>query len=232
MKTKKFVAYFRVSTLSQGISGLGLEAQRQAVMEYLDSRKGLLLKEFTEVESGSSVTRPQLRQALDSCKANRATLIISKLDRLGRNVAFIASLMESGVPFLSVDHPNAKPFELHIFAALGQEELRLISERTRAALAAAKARGQKLGWAMPGREQEQAEASRNGVASNIAIADQFAENVIPIIREIQKAGVTTLHGIAAALDARGVRTARGGRWHAATVRSILLRSQGRLVKAA
>lgn len=232
MKTKKFVAYFRVSTYRQELSGLGLDAQRQSVMEFLSGQQGNLVEEFTEVESGGNVNRPKLALAIESCRRHRAVLLISKLDRLGRNVAFIANLMDSGVPFIAADHPTAKPFELHIFAALGQEELRMISERTKAALAAAKARGQKLGWAMPGREEEQMEASERGAASNKAIANQFAANILPVIREIQAAGVSTLVGIANALNARGVKTARNGRWHAATVRAVLLREEIQLEKAA
>ena len=224
MKTKKFVAYYRVSTHRQEVSGLGLDAQRMAVLNYLEGQHSNIIEEFTEVESGGgNVNRPKLSLALESCRRNRATLVISKLDRLARNVAFIASLMDTGVPFIATDHPSAKPFELHLFAALGQEELRMISERTKAALAAAKQRGQKLGWAMPGREEEQMAASASGAASNKALACQFAGNVLPVIQQIKGAGISSLIGIADALNARGIKTARSGRWHAATVRAVLLR---------
>src|SRR4051794_7873796 len=143
MADGRFVAYYRVSTDRQGRSGLGLDAQRSAVADYLNGGDWRLAAEFTEVESGRKNHPPQLAKALITCRRIGATLIIAKLDRLARNVAFVSNLMESGVPFVAVDRPNAKPFELHIYAAMAEEETRAISARTKAALAAAKARGTK-----------------------------------------------------------------------------------------
>ena len=223
MTTGKFIAYFRVSTDRQGQSGLGLEAQRKAVMDYLDGGNWKLVGEYTEVESGKRNDRPELADALDACKRQKAKLVIAKIDRLARNVHFISGLMESGVDFVAADMPEANKLTVHIMAAMAEYEREQISTRTKAALAAVKARGKKLGWSMPSRRQEQLKASRQGVKSNIAHADRFAENTLPIIREIQTAGITTLQGVAEALNARGVRTARGKKWFPATVKNILTR---------
>src|SRR5260370_29481903 len=139
-----FIAYYRVSTDRQGASGLGLDAQRQAVAGFIGT--GQLVAEFTEIESGRRHTnRPQLLAALAECRKRRATLVIAKLDRLARNVAFISALMESGADFVCCDNPNASPLLLHMLAAFAEHERQQISERTKAALAAAKARGTKLG---------------------------------------------------------------------------------------
>lgn len=217
MSDKRFVAYYRVSTDEQGRSGLGLAAQRKAVSDYLGQHGWNVIAAFTEIESGKRNDRPQLAAALRACKAKQATLIIAKLDRLARNVAFIANLMESGVPFVAVDRPNAKPFELHIYAAMAEEERRAISERTRAALAAAKARGVRLGSPDPRK------AAVIGVQRQRERADQLAESVSPVIAGIRAAGVTTLTGIAEALNARGIPTARGGNWYASTVKNVIAR---------
>src|SRR6516165_4391847 len=136
----KFVAYFRVSTDRQGKSGLGLEAQREAVMNFLNGGPWALVGEFTEVESGKRADRPQLEKALAACKRQKAKLVIAKLDRLSRNLAFVATLMESGVEFVAVDNPHANKLTVHILAAVAQHEREMISERTKAALAAAKKR--------------------------------------------------------------------------------------------
>src|SRR2546421_2783287 len=141
----RFIAYFRVSTDKQGKSGLGLEAQRKAVLDYLNGGRWELVQEFVEVESGKHNERPQLQAALAACKKHRARLVIAKLDRLSRNLAFIATLMESGVEFVAVDNPHANKLTVHILAAVAQHEREMISERTTAALQAAKARGVRLG---------------------------------------------------------------------------------------
>src|SRR5437016_4640707 len=141
----KFIAYFRVSTDKQGKSGLGLEAQRKAVLDYLDGGRWSLVQEFVEIESGKHNERPQLTAALAACNKHRARLVIAKLDRLSRNLAFIAALMESGVEFVAVDNPHANKLTVHILAAVAQHERELISARTSAALKAAKARGKRLG---------------------------------------------------------------------------------------
>jgi DNA invertase Pin-like site-specific DNA recombinase len=141
----KFIAYFRVSTDRQGKSGLGVDAQREAVMNYLNGGRWTLANDFTEVESGKRNDRPELEKALAACKRQKAKLVIAKLDRLSRNLAFIATLMDSGVEFVAVDNPHANKLTVHILAAVAQHEREIISARTSAALKAAKARGKPLG---------------------------------------------------------------------------------------
>jgi DNA invertase Pin-like site-specific DNA recombinase len=212
----KFVAYFRVSTDRQGRSGLGLDAQRQAVMGYLDGGRWTLVSEFTEVESGKrDDNRPQLAAAIAACKKQKARLVIAKLDRLSRNLAFIAALMESGVEFVAVDNPHMNKLTIHILAAVAEHEREMISERTKAALAAAKARGKVLG------NPDMPEISKRGVAALKANARRFAANVRPIIEEIMRAGATSHNAIAAKLNERNVRTARGGVWTHVQVGAIL-----------
>ena len=145
MANGRFISYLRVSTAQQGASGLGLEAQRAAVLQYLNGGNWTLVQEVVEIESGKRNDRPALATALRLCKKYRATLVIAKLDRLARNVAFIANLMESGVEFVAVDMPQATKFTVHIMAAVAEQEAEAISRRTRAALEAAKARGRVLG---------------------------------------------------------------------------------------
>ena len=213
----KFVAYFRVSTDKQGKSGLGLDAQRRAVQQYLNGGTWSLIGEFTEIESGKRNERPELAKALAACKRQKAKLVIAKLDRLSRNLAFIATLMDSGVEFIAVDNPHANKLTVHILAAVAQHEREVIAQRTKDALQAAKARGVVLG-------NPKLDAVRDrAVASVKADADRFARNVAPIIREIQSSGVPSHRGIARALNARGVATARGGAWTAVQVGSILRR---------
>lgn len=222
MAAGDLVSYYRVSTERQGRSGLGLEAQRTAVTEYLKGRAGQLIGEFTEVESGRKRDRPQLNAALDLCRRQKAVLVIAKLDRLARNVAFVSALLESGVRFVAVDMPEADITFLQMAAVFGEWEARKISERTKAALGAAKARGRSLGWAIDTRRADQQAAAARGAAANHGAAVAFAGNVCPIIESIQRAGVRTLSGIAAALNARAIRTARGGEWYATTVRNVLM----------
>jgi len=223
MTTGNFIAYYRVSTDRQGRSGLGLEAQEKAVMDFLNGGDWQLEASFTEVESGKRSDRPELAKALAACKRHKATLVIAKLDRLARNVAFISGLMESKVDFVAADMPYANKLTVHIMAAMAEHEREQISARTKAALAAAKARGRKLGWAIPGRQDEQLHAARKGVSVRMQRADAFAANILPIIRDIEAAGVTTLKGIAEALNARGIKTARGGAWYATTVKNVMQR---------
>jgi DNA invertase Pin-like site-specific DNA recombinase len=214
----KFVAYFRVSTDKQGKSGLGLEAQREAVLSYLNGGSWSLVQEFVEVESGKHSDRPQLAAALAACKRHRAKLVIAKLDRLSRNLAFIATLMDSGVEFVAVDNPHANKLTVHILAAVAQHEREMIAQRTRDALQAAKARGKVLGNPSLKNARERAfEANREA-------ADRFAANVLPVIQQIQASGVQSLRGVARALTARGIKTARGGEWSAVQVADIIRRA--------
>lgn len=221
MADGKFIAYYRVSTDRQGRSGLGVEAQREAVTRYLNGGNWQLLEEFVEVESGKrDDNRPQLAAALAACRKHKATLVIAKLDRLARNVAFIANLMDSKVEFVAVDLPTANRLTLHIMAAFAEHEREMISARTRAALAIRKAQGVKMG-----NRTNLAEAQAKGAAAMKREADAFAANVLPVIDRIKKTtGVTSFNAIAKALNERGVKTAKGGTWAAATVRNIMLRA--------
>ena len=214
----KFVAYYRVSTQRQGESGLGLEAQRAAVQTYLNGGSWSLLGEHIEVETGKNNDRVELQRALDMCRRNKAKLIIAKLDRLSRNLAFIATLMDAGVEFIAVDNPHASRLTLHILAAVAEHERVMISERTKVALQAAKARGTVLGNPSLG------EARKRGHAAQRAMAGQFAANVLPVMRELQAAGVTSRNAIAGELNRRGVKTARGGAWTHVTVGNVLARA--------
>lgn len=218
-----FVTYLRVSTDRQGKSGLGLEAQRKAVADHV-AGKGEIAAEYVEIESGKRNERPQLAHAMVEAKRIGAVLLIAKLDRLARNVAFIANLLESGVEIAAADMPEANRFLLHVMAAVAEHEAQAISDRTRAALAAAKARGVALGWSMPGRRDEQRQASRKGAAKNAKNACMHAANVLPVIRQIA-AGGASLRQIAHELNSRDVKTARGGKWYAGTVSNVLARAE-------
>jgi DNA invertase Pin-like site-specific DNA recombinase len=209
--------YLRVSTDKQGKSGLGLEAQRKAVEDFLNGGKWTLAEEFVETESGKRNDRPKLAAALAACKKFKAKLVIAKLDRLARNVAFISALMETGVEFVAADMPTANKLTLHVMAAFAEYEREAISARTKAALAAAKARGVKLGGPALDR------ARLIGNAGNRKAADRFAANVKPIIAQIRSSGATSLRQVASALQARGVPTARGGTWTAAQVMNVMRR---------
>ncbi|WP_337054867.1 recombinase family protein [Pseudoxanthomonas sp. USHLN014] len=213
------MAYYRVSTKRQGDSGLGLDAQRQAVTDYLTGGPWALIAEFTDVESGKDDNRPEMAKAIDHAKRHKATLVIAKLDRLSRKVSFVSRLMDSGVHFVAADNPSATELTINILAAVAQEERRLISQRTKAALAAAKRRGVALGNPEIG-------AARAAAAGAIrAGADQFASNVLPVIQQAQAAGCGTLRELAKALNARGMTTRRGGQWTAAAVSRVLARSE-------
>ena len=216
-----FITYLRVSTVRQGRSGLGLEAQRKAVADHV-AGKGTIAAEYVETESGKRSDRPQLARALAEAKRLSAVLLIAKLDRLARNVAFIANLLESGVEIAAADMPEANRFLLHVMAAVAEHEAQAISDRTCAALAAAKARGVALGWSMPERRDEQRQAARKGADRNAQKADRHAASVLPIIRQIAADGAS-LRQIADKLNTRGIKTARGGLWYAGTVRNIIAR---------
>jgi DNA invertase Pin-like site-specific DNA recombinase len=204
----QFVSYYRVSTDRQGRSGLGLEAQQAAVRGYLGATAPI--SEFTEIETGKRNDRPQLREALALCRKRKARLVIAKLDRLSRNLAFIATLMDSGVEFVAVDNPHATRLTLHILAAVAEHERHMIADRTKAALQVAKARGIRLG--------------RNG-ADRLAPAYRAeaidrARQLAPVLTELKLAGLST-RGMAAELTARGIPTPSGARWHGQTVRRMI-----------
>jgi DNA invertase Pin-like site-specific DNA recombinase len=217
-----FVAYYRVSTERQGRSGLGLDAQKKAVRDHLNGGDWKLVAEFVEVESGKRSDRPKLAHALKACRVRGATLIIAKLDRLARNVHFVSGLMESGVEFTAVDFPQANRLTVHILAAVAEHEAKMISERTKAALAAAKARGVRLGGDRGA--VLTAEARQAGCVAVTARADARAADLAPTIADIQASGARSLRAIAAALNERGIRTPRGaGEWKAGSVAQLLAR---------
>lgn len=217
MATGRFVAYYRVSTAQQGRSGLGLEAQRVAVAVFLNGGDWVLSAEFTEVESGKRDTnRPQLGKALEACRLTGAVLVIAKLDRLSRDAHFLLGLQKAGVEFIAVDLPNANRLTVGIMALVAQEEREAISARTRAALAAAKARGVQLGGWKGGPKVDTA-AGREAQRQQ---AEAFAQSVGGIVLPLWQQGVS-LRGIASEMAARGIRTTRGGQWSAAAVRSVL-----------
>ena len=206
-----FVAYYRVSTDRQGESGLGLEAQRAAVGRFTYGAS--LLSEFQEIESGKRHTnRPQLAAALDQCRRHKATLIIARLDRLARNVHFISGLMESGVDFVAVDMPQANRLTIHILAAVAEHEREAISQRTKAALGAAKQRGTQLGNPRWQGSIEGARTARNPVPVSPALLS---------IMQNRRAEGWTLRRIAAEMNGLGLKTPRGSGWHASTVRTCL-----------
>lgn len=217
--TKQYVAYYRVSTQRQGVSGLGLDAQRAAVLGFINGGAEVLA-EFSEVESGKRDDRPQLAAALARCREAGATLAIAKLDRLARNVAFIANLMESKVEFVAVDMPMASRLTLHILAAVAEHEREMISARTKAAMAQAKARGVRIGLAAAGRDPR-APSLAAGV-NRRARAVAFALTVRPTLERIRAAGAATLAAMAGALNAEHISTAGGCCWTAAAVRRVLL----------
>lgn len=211
-KSGKFIAYYRVSTDRQGRSGLGLDAQRKAVLDFLNGGNWKLIGEYTDVESGKDSDRPQLDAALKAAKRENATLIIAKLDRLSRSVHFISGLMEQGVQFRAVEYPDADPLMLHIHAAMAEHERKVIAARTKAALAAAKARGVKLGT-----------YGKTLARANRDKARAQTKALRPIIREIRRSGATSIRAIMAELNRRDIRTSRWGKWAPHTVNVLLHR---------
>ncbi len=224
---RPLVSYLRVSTSGQGRSGLGIEAQREAIARFAAAEGFEVVAEYIEVETGKGSDalerRPQLAAALAEArrlggKGSPAPVAVAKLDRLSRDVEFIAGLMRRGVPFISCElGANADSFTLHLFAALAERERKFISDRTRAALASAKARGQRLG------NPRIAEAAAAANSRKAALADAHAAKVAPYIAEARAAGAVTLRQLAEALNARGVATPRGGEWQAMTVSNLLKR---------
>lgn len=213
MPNGAFVAYYRVSTTRQGVSGLGLEAQKKAVTDYLNGGNWNIVAEFTEIESGKRNNRTQLQAAISACKKYKAILILAKIDRLSRNLAFIANLMDSGIEFICCDMPSANRLTLHIMAAVAEDEAKRISDRTIAALQAAKARGVKLG--KYGAET----LSKQNHAKSI----QFALSLRDTIDLIKKDGFATVREICNQLNLRQIPTAggTGRKWHLATVHKLL-----------
>lgn len=239
MHTGKFVAYYRVSTARQGASGLGLDAQKDAVRRYLNGGDWSLVAEVVEVESGKRADRPKLAEALRLCRVHGATLIIAKIDRLARNVAFVSNLMESGVEFTAVDFPKANRLTVHILAAMAEHEAKMVSDRTKAALA------QKQRWYGERTPEQRAALQADGKRTKLggdhsgnfadvrergpqvsaavrsAKATQRVEDLADTFADVRAAGAVSLREIAAALNERGIPTAKGGAWSAVQVKRVL-----------
>jgi len=212
MIEQKFVTYYRVSTDRQGRSGLGLDAQREAVSQFLAGRTAIVVTELVEIESGGKDDRPKLREALTACQRNKATLLIAKLDRLARSVAFIANLMDGNTEFVACDMPQASRLVLHVMAAFAEHERQIIGERTKAALAAAKVRGVKLGL--------------NGhrlAAKHKAEATAYSAEISGTITMARGSGARTTRQIADYMNAARIPSRHGGRWHPASVARVLHR---------
>jgi DNA invertase Pin-like site-specific DNA recombinase len=221
MATGKFVAYYRVSTARQGRSGLGLEAQQAAVQEYLNGGRWRLIEEVTEIESGKRNDRPKLAHALAACRLHGATLIIAKIDRLARNVAFIANLMDAGVDFVAADMPQANRLTVHVLAAIAEHEAAAISARTKAALARARARGTKLGGDRGNLSRVAKAGARASGAARRETAAARARDLAVVVNDLRRGGRTSLREIAEGLNAREIGAPRGGFWQAAQVARVL-----------
>jgi DNA invertase Pin-like site-specific DNA recombinase len=219
------VAYLRVSTKQQQRSGLGIEAQRATVTRFAEAESLQIIAEYVEAETGKGADaldrRPQLAAALASAKTAKCCVLVSKLDRLSRDVAFVSGLMAQRVPFIVAElGRDADPFMLHLYAALAEKERRLISERTKAALAVRKASGGKLGNPSNIRE-----AGKLGRASLIAAADAHAEALLPLLRTLRSEGAITIGAITRSFNERKIPTSRGSRWHVSAVANLLARAQ-------
>lgn len=214
--SENFVTYFRVSTARQGTSGLGLDAQRRTVAQYLAGGPKTALAEFVEVETGKGANalekRPELRKALELCKRSGATLLIAKLDRLARNVHFVSGLMESKVKFVACDLPEANQLTIHIMAAFAEHEARRISERTRDALAAAKVRGVVLGATGPANLKRHTRGRQDA-------ATAFSARMQPLLNGFKSQGLTQ-RAMVAELNALEIKTPRGGSWSLKQVQRV------------
>ena len=218
----KFVLYYRVSTQRQGQSGLGLEAQQQQAMQYLQQVSGQMIQEFVEVESGRKANRPELEKAIDLCRAYNATLLVAKFDRLSRDAHFLLGLQKAGIKFIAADNPQANELTVGILALVAQQEAKAISERTKAALAAAKARGVKLGGnrGYSGNKDDLVTATE----AKKAKADEAAKLLQPILNRVNPKGKLSLNKVAQVLNMEGVTTPSGkGKWYPSTVKNVYQR---------
>ena len=220
---ERAIAYLRVSTQRQQRSGLGIEAQRAAIERFANAESLGIAAEFVEFESGKGADalerRPQLAAALAAAKSSKCSVVVAKLDRLSRDVAFVSGLMAQRVPFIVAElGRDADPFMLHLYAALAEKERRLIAERTKAALAAKRAAGVSLG-----NPHNLAHAGCLGRAALARAADEFASTLIPVVQAIRATGALTLASMATELNGRGIRSARGGKWHGSSVANLLAR---------
>ncbi len=228
---KKIVTYFRVSTKKQGKSGLGLEGQQSAVHDYISQNEGVLVGTYIEIETGKSKTRPELLKAIAHAKRSKSTLVVAKLDRLARNVAFTSALMEAKVDFVACDNPYATKFSIHILAAVAELEAEQISQRTKSALAEAKKKGTKLGSNREGHwtgkeEQRQAglaKARISAAKANRAAFDGEYSDLLPIVKQLHESG-SSLQTIATHLNELGHTTRRGKLWNRMQVSRVLQRA--------
>ena len=228
----RFVSYLRVSTAKQGVSGLGLEAQRTSVAAFVSGSRGKLIEEVREIESGRVKDRPALLEALRRCRIHKAKLVIAKLDRLARNVAFISNLMESGVDFVAVDMPQANRMTIHILASVAEGEAAMISARTKAALAAAKAKGVRLGRVNTSLKELRtmaAKGTKMAATARQLKAAKRREDLEPVIKDIRRgySGEPSLREFAAELNGRGIPAARGGQWSAVQVLRLIAANANR-----
>jgi DNA invertase Pin-like site-specific DNA recombinase len=219
------VAYYRVSTKQQQRSGLGIEAQRATVARFAEAEGLTIVAEFVEAETGKGADaldrRPQLAAALAAARTAKCSVLVSKLDRLSRDVAFVAGLMAQRVPFIVAElGRDADPFMLHLYAALAEKERRLIAERTKAALAIRKASGARLG-----NPTNLMDAGHLGRAASKAAADAYASGLLPLLRAIKAEGAHTIGAITEALNDRKIPSPRGARWHVSSVMNLLARAQ-------
>jgi DNA invertase Pin-like site-specific DNA recombinase len=224
MASGDFVSYLRVSTARQGQSGLGLEAQRKAVEDFLNGGRWRVVQEFVEVESGKNNDRAELAKAMALCRLRHATLVIAKLDRLSRDAHFLLGLQKAGVRFVAADMPEANEMVVGIMAVVAQAERKMISARTKAALQAAKARGKRLGGLRYRKDGSIVKldpmAIAEGRAARTAKAIARAADIAPIVADIRASGASSLREIAAELNSRGIPTARGGQWQAVQVQRV------------
>jgi DNA invertase Pin-like site-specific DNA recombinase len=222
---ERAVAYYRVSTKQQQRSGLGIEAQRATVTRFAEAECLTIVAEFVEIETGKGADaldrRPQLAAALAAARTAKCSVLVSKLDRLSRDVAFVSGLMAQRVPFIVAElGRDADPFMLHLYAALAEKERSLIAERTKAALASKRASGARLG-----NPSNLPLAGALGRATQIAAADEFVSGLLPVVLAIRQTGAKSLEAMSQALNQRGIRTARGGKWHASSVANLFVRAQ-------
>jgi DNA invertase Pin-like site-specific DNA recombinase len=228
MANGRFVVYYRVSTGKQKRSGLGLQAQRDAVAQWLNGGRHKVVAELQEIESGRYRERPQLAEALRMCRVYKATLLVAKQDRLSRNAAQILEMLDrSTVPFVCVDDPNTTRLNVGIKALIAEDEAEKASVRTKAALAVARANGKQLGgqrgdWCIA---SVAAQGNAASAATRSAAAKESAQDLMPVIEDIREQGITTLSGMAAELNERGIKTPRGGEWSAVQVMRILQRGE-------
>lgn len=218
MSAGAFISYLRVSAERQGRSGLGHEAQRRAVADFLNGGSWRHVAELVEEESGARDTRPRLAEALALCRVHGATLVIAKLDRLSRDAAFLLNLQKAGVRFVAADMPEANELVVGIMAVVAQAERKMISARTKAALTAAKARGLQLGT--PGNLRNRDLGSARAADARARRSAAHAVDLAPILADVRASGAVSLRQVAAALNARGIPAARGGTWSATPVRRL------------